>query len=106
MLRIHDIEKLEGAKLDKRNMYVVQVKAVAVYDGNNAEEYYEFGIGKKGSYVEYMVRLCRDYRIWNDGNPVYQMFNVRKPNDRYDISFGALKNKDIVIDNIRLIALL
>lgn len=102
MLRIHNIEKLEGAKLDKWNMVVSKVMPVTVHNGSDVYDYYEFRLSTPAGVVR-IVRLDREYELWNDGEPLYRLFNPIDPNKKIRLNINALKNKDIVIDKLRFV---
>ncbi len=104
MLRIQNIEKLEGAKLDKWNIVVNSIKAISVVDGPDYGEYYEFRLGQN-QLDTHIVRLDRDYSKWNDGNPLYRLFNLKSPKKEIKVSIASIKNKDILIDNLRMVGL-
>lgn len=104
MLRIQNIEKLEGAKLDKWNIVVNSIKAISVVDGPDYGEYYEFRLGQN-QLDTHIVRLDRDYSRWNDGKPVYRLFNLKSPKNEIKVSISSIRNKDILIDNLRMVGL-
>ena len=104
MLRIHNIEKLEGAKLDKWNIVVNSIKAISIVDGPDYGEYYEFRLSTPAGVVR-IVRLDREYELWNDGEPIYRLFNPIDPNKKVTLNINALKNRDIVIDKLRFVGI-
>lgn len=104
MLRIHNIEKLEGAKLDKRNMIVSKVVPVTVHNGSDVYDYYEFRLINSNGAVR-VVRLDRECELWNDGKPVYRLYNFDDPSRKVTLHINALKNKDILIDKLRFVGI-
>ena len=102
MLRIQNIEKLEGAKLDKWNIVVNSIKAISVVDGPDYGEYYEFRLGQN-QLDTHIVRLDRDYSKWNDGNPLYRLFNLKSPKKEIKVSIASIKNKDILMTREHLL---
>lgn len=104
MLHIYNIEKIQGAKLDKRNVVVGMVRPVAVHSGPDVFEYYEFQLTNSNGDISAVVRLDREYEYWNDG-PVYRLFNFYDQSRKVSLNINALKNKDILIDKIRFVGI-
>ena len=40
-----------------------------------------------------------------DGNPLYRLFNLKSPKNEIKVSISSIRNKDILIDNLRMVGL-